>query len=223
MFFSCNRDTLHSFAQQVSEKPTTESHVLWSLCTGSTSHKPVLKLRPNFPLVHQWTWKEFHRALATCTNANKGTTDGHTTTSQRKRKPGHPPRKAETEEDPSMHFYLVNEGGSPVAEEEITKMSHKARMIWTFLDHEGLAPETFGQISIKAWEYYSHMMLAQESFDFLLLCDDGEWKLWEWSTRSYPSWCRCHKGNKLQVGDNQMQRQFIFFLDFQDTDIFLQS
>ncbi|KAH9170881.1 hypothetical protein EDB89DRAFT_2071341 [Lactarius sanguifluus] len=43
---------------------------------------------------------------------------------------------------------------------------------------------------MKAWEYYSRMMLADEAHDFLLLCDDGEWKLWEWSTRSYPSWHR---------------------------------
>jgi len=30
------------------------------------------------------------------------------------------------EEDPSTHFYLVNEDGSPVAEEEIAEMSRKA-------------------------------------------------------------------------------------------------
>ena len=69
-------------------------------------------------------------------------------------------------------------------------MSRKARMLWTTLDEDGMAPQTFGQISMKAWEYFSRMMLADEAHDFLLLCNDGEWKLREWSTRSYPSWHR---------------------------------
>lgn len=34
------------------------------------------------------------------------------------------------------------------------------------------------------------MILSDKTFGFLLLCDDGEWKLREWSTRSYPSWHR---------------------------------
>ena len=53
-----------------------------------------------------------------------------------------------------------------------------------------MAPQSFGQISMRAWEYYSSTMLADEAFEFLLFCDDGEWKLREWSTRSYPSWYR---------------------------------
>ena len=61
-------------------------------------------------------------------------------------------------------------------------------MLWRLLDSDGMAPPTFGQILMRAWEYYSSVMLADEVFNFLLLCDNGEWKLKEWSTRSYPSW-----------------------------------
>jgi len=92
--------------------------------------------------------------LAAINNANKGTTDGNATTCQKKRKPGHPPREANLEEDnwPSTHFYLVNEDGTPVLEDNIAEMSCKARMIWTSLDNKGLALESFSQISLKAWE-----------------------------------------------------------------------
>lgn len=34
------------------------------------------------------------------------------------------------------------------------------------------------------------MMLVDEQLYFLLLCDNGEWKLREWCSRSYPSWHR---------------------------------
>ncbi|KAF8256557.1 hypothetical protein EI94DRAFT_1821972 [Lactarius quietus] len=67
-------------------------------------------------------------------------------------------------------------------------MSRKVRMLWRTLDEDGMAPQTFGQISMKAWEYFSAIMLADKSFEFLLLWDDGEWKLREWSMQSYPSW-----------------------------------
>ena len=61
-------------------------------------------------------------------------------------------------------------------------------MLWRTLNSDGMAPPSFGQILMRAWEYYSAVMLADKAFDFLLLCDNGEWKLREWSTRSYPSW-----------------------------------
>ena len=39
-------------------------------------------------------------------------------------------------------------------------------------------------------EYFLRTMLTDKAHKFLLLCDDGEWKLQEWSTQSYPSWYR---------------------------------
>ena len=49
-------------------------------------------------------------------------------------------------------------------------------------------PQTFGQISGKAWEYFSQMLLVDKIHKFLLLCNNGEWKLREWCMQSYPSW-----------------------------------
>jgi hypothetical protein len=38
-------------------------------------------------------------------------------------------------------------------------------------------------------------MLSDKAFEYLLLCNDREWKLQEWSTRSYPLW-HCNRFNK---------------------------
>ena len=91
----------------------------------------------------------------------------------------------------------------PVSEEQIVEMSHKARMLWRTLNSNGMALPTFGQISMRAWEYYSSMMLADKALEFLLLCDDGEWKLREWSTRSYPSW---HRNRLNKDTDNELTK-----------------
>ncbi|KAH9007788.1 hypothetical protein EDB84DRAFT_1447321 [Lactarius hengduanensis] len=107
-----------------------------------------------------WLRKEYRRAAR---KQNRGETDGNVTSVQAKRKPGRPPRD---------------------------KMSRKAQMLWRTLDKNGLAPETFGKISAKAWDYFSRTILADKAHEFLLLCVDGEWKLREWSTKSYPSWYR---------------------------------
>jgi hypothetical protein len=107
-----------------------------------------------------------------------------------KRKPGRPARESDDEEDHSSHFYLENRDGTPVNKSEVAEMSRKARMIWRTLDKDGLAPTTFGKMIKPALEYFLRTMLADKAHEFLLLCDDGEWKLREWSTRSYPSWYR---------------------------------
>ena len=128
------------------------------------------------------------------TNTQRGETDGDTTAVHGKGK--HRRRRKGSDPDcKTSHFYLENSDRVPVSEEQITEMSRKARMLWRTLDYDGMAPQTFGQISMRAWEYFSSMMLAEEAFDFLLLCDNGEWKLREWSTRSYPLW-HCNRLSK---------------------------
>ena len=107
----------------------------------------------------------------------------------KKKKRGRPPKDSNEESKPK-HSYLENIDGVPVSDEQITEMSRKARMLWRTLEEDGMAPMTFSQISHRAWEYYSTLMLADKAYNFLLLCNDGEWKLREWSTRSYPSWHR---------------------------------
>ena len=119
---------------------------------------------------------------------------------------GRPTKNTDGDNERPRHPYLVNADGVPVSEEQVAEMSRKARMLWRMLDADGMAPLTFGQISYKAWEYYSSIMLADKLFDFLLLCDDGEWKLREWSSKSYPSWHR-HRFNK-DPDDDQAKGMF---------------
>lgn len=67
--------------------------------------------------------------------------------------------------------------------------------LWRMLHKDGMAPSTFGQISTKAWEYFTSMILLDKAFEFLLLCNNGEWKLREWLMRSYLSW-HCNRFNE---------------------------
>ncbi|KAH9007492.1 hypothetical protein EDB84DRAFT_1572818 [Lactarius hengduanensis] len=185
------RGAIELFAKEYHES-TSGIHingVLASLRTGTVPAKPALRKRTDVPMVVQWTRKDFRRVSATKGNTNRGETDGNATSVRQKGKRGRP-RKDSNDDGHATHHYLENEDGTPVSADIVAEMSRKARMLWATLDEDGMAPATFGGISMKAWEYFSRMMLADEAHDFLLLCDDGEWKLWEWSTRSYPSWHR---------------------------------
>lgn len=137
-----------------------------TLKTASGDPIPIM-LMANLPLV----------------NDTKGESDGSSSTSRAKAKPGRPPKDLYEE-----YFYLENEDGSLVIREVLFRMSQKAQTIWETLDEHGLAPTTFDKISENAWEFYARSMLSDPEFFFLQLCDDGQWKLKEWSNSSYPFW-----------------------------------
>jgi hypothetical protein len=100
--------------------------------------------------VSQWTKKHFRHMLKTLNNALQGETDGNATSMQKKGKPGRPRKDANNEDSKTSHFYLEDADGVPVSEEQITEMSCKAHMLWRTLHEDGMAPETFSQISMKA-------------------------------------------------------------------------
>jgi hypothetical protein len=188
------RESLALFANGYCEGSQSTSRVLTTIRAGNLPAIPARKNRCDFPNVHLWTRKEFRCKITAQKRAQQGDTDGNAISAPQKRKPGRP-RKAsiadnnnDDEDLLTGHFYLESADGIPVSDEEITEMSRKARMLWRTLHEDGLAPSTFGKISMKAWEYFASMILSDKAFEFLLLCDDSEWKLREWSTRSYPSW-----------------------------------
>ncbi|KAI9447367.1 hypothetical protein BJY52DRAFT_1193331 [Lactarius psammicola] len=181
------KEALELFARDYHENRQASSGGFLSISSEILPPKQALKIRTDNPQVHYWVKKEYTHAMR---KQNRGETDGNATTVQVKRKRGRPPRESDDEEDHSAHFYLENQDGTPVDKSTIAEMSRKARMLWRTLDKNGLAPETFGKISKKAWDYFSRTILADQTHEFLLLCDDGEWKLREWSTKSYPSWYR---------------------------------
>ncbi|KAF8273911.1 hypothetical protein EI94DRAFT_1085324 [Lactarius quietus] len=113
----------------------------------------------------------------------KRETNRDSSSSRAKPKPGCPPKDLYEE-----YFYLENEDGTLVSREVIFRMSQKAQTIWEILDEHGLAPTTFDKISETAWEFYARSMLSDPEFFSLRLCDDGQWKLREWSNSCYSSW-----------------------------------
>lgn len=121
------------------------------------------------------------------TDTKTGETDGDSSTARAKAKPGCP-REDSNEDSISEYFYLENSDGTTVSKEAISQMSQKAHTIWETLDEHGLAPTSFDKISETAWDHYARIMLDDPEFFFLRLCDDGQWKLKEWSNSSYPSW-----------------------------------
>ncbi|KAI9436142.1 hypothetical protein BJY52DRAFT_1197170 [Lactarius psammicola] len=156
------KEALHLFAKEYHDNKNTSDGGFLSISSEILPPKQALKLRTDNTALNYWV----------------------------KRKRGRPPRESDDDEDHSAHFYLENQDGTPVDKSAVAEMSRKARMLWRTLDKNGLAPETFGKISKNAWDYFSRTMLTDKAHEFLLLCDDGEWKLREWSTKSYPSWYR---------------------------------
>lgn len=103
------------------------------------------------------------------------------------------------------HFYLENTDGTLVSGSGIVEMSRKAHMLWRTLNEEtqeSMAPQTFGQILGKAWEYFLQMLPVNKAHEFLLLCDDREWKLREWCMQLYPTWY-CHR---FALGDKDVDK-----------------
>ena len=183
------REAIAHFAMEYHKGGFGNGKVITSLKYGNLPPKHTLRQRADTPQIDLWTKKQLRSAVQARANAQRGDTDGNATSAHTKKKKGRPSKGFKIDDNPT-HFYLQNEDGSPVDDDRIVEMSRKARMLWRTLDKDNMAPPTFGQISAKAWEYFSRIMLADEAYDFLLLCDDGEWKLWEWCTRSYPSWHR---------------------------------
>ena len=201
-----HRDALALFANDYHEGGHTTGHVPTKVRSGNPVTRPAPKKREDFPPVRLWTRKEFRSECVLHANAQRGETDGDATSTRGIGRPGRP-RKGSDKDNRPTHFYLENADGVPVSEEQIAEMSRKARMLWRSLDSDGLAPQSFGQISMRAWEYYSSVILADEAFDFLLLCDDGEWKLREWSTRSYPSW---YRNRFTKDADDELEKGELF-------------
>ena len=88
-----------------------------------------------------------------------------------KAKCGQPHNGTDDNNSQKTHFYLENTDSTLVLGSESGKMSCKAHMLWRTLNGEGMATN-FGQISGKAWEYFSQMLLVDKIHKFLLLCNN---------------------------------------------------
>ncbi|KAH9039920.1 hypothetical protein EDB84DRAFT_1020222 [Lactarius hengduanensis] len=156
-----------------------------TLKTASGNATPIL-LMTNVPLT---------------ADMKKGESDGDSSTAGTKAKPGRQ-RQDSDSDSMSEYFYLQNADGTTVSKEVISRMSEKAQAIWEALDERGLAPTTFDNISEIAWDFYARIMLNDPEFFFLQLCDDGQWKLKEWSNSSYSSWYDNRGQEKAESNDS---------------------
>jgi len=72
-------------------------------------------------------------------------------------------------------------------------MSTEVQMAWQSLHKQKMAPKMFSKISMEAWEFIAHSILPNPKLEFLLYCDDRQWKLKEWCKQNYSSWT-CNQG-----------------------------
>ncbi|KAF8256582.1 hypothetical protein EI94DRAFT_1764992 [Lactarius quietus] len=97
-------------------------------------------------------------------------------------------RTKTTQSSGPKHAYLEREDGTPISTDERRLLSQKARAVWTTLISYNQAPKTWGKLSSIGWEFYARTMLNIQGLEILRLCDDGQWKLKEWSKHHYSGW-----------------------------------
>ena len=76
--------------------------------------------------------------------------------------------------------------GESVPSSRIDEIGDAAKLAWNELHHFHLAPTTWAKKIDRANEFFSNTM--QTKFPKLWLCQ-GDWKLQEFETERYPTWC----------------------------------
>jgi len=98
----------------------------------------------------------------------------------------------------STHPYLKNADGTSMKSVKLRQMSQKAWCALGALRDYGCLAEPWSDVKHDAYRYYYAMMLSDPDFIFPRFCNNGEWKLQEWTTRLFPSWAKKLHGNKRE-------------------------
>src|SRR6266404_2464238 len=187
------RDLIDKFATDYHEHcGTGSSNGHLPIAISSLPLLPEPQKRGDYPKV-VWTSEEF---TDTSIHENRGETPRSATIITRKPKLGRPSNN--NTEEKSKHLYFQDAAGSPVSRKTIAEMSKRARTLWISLDDKGLAPMTFGTMTENAWTYFFRMMVTEPKYEFLLLCNDMQWKLRKWCVHSYSSWYTKWQVRKLK-------------------------
>ncbi|KAH9012919.1 hypothetical protein EDB84DRAFT_1568917 [Lactarius hengduanensis] len=162
-----------------------------SVVTAALRPAPNPRNRADYPTVPFWMRVEYAQSLR---NANKGETNGEAKSVEPAARRGRPPNDPidQAVDNSKSSAFLHNADGTRISKEALRHLSWRARMLWISLDRRKLAPPTFGGITAPAWEYYARTLLNDPKLEFLLLCDDTEWKLRLWSTKAYSCWSGAH-------------------------------
>jgi hypothetical protein len=176
--FSSTLSTLATFVTTGMHLGPADPSAPLPLPTKNLPDKPNAVEKPTG--VNYWYKKTYEETL----NKQKKETDVLAT--QAKRRRGRPARSDKDEN--SSHPYLEAEDGTPVSKDLLRLLSQKARRAWSVLLEKRRAPAKWSSISTESYDYYIRTMLNDDALKFLLYCNDGEWKLAEWSKKSYSSW-----------------------------------
>lgn len=189
--------TVDAFAAEYHDlKARSDDGKRRALSLAGVAPWPPLLLKEEKPQVIYWV-KDFY--LRASGGQHKGDTDGDGTTVATKNKAGRPRKNRKSgisdeelgiEGETHKHVYLEKEDGKLISVLELRALSQKARGVWEDLLNEGHAPKTWGKISSVAWEYYARNVLNEPGLEFLRFCEEGQWKLREWSQLNYSGWAK---------------------------------
>jgi hypothetical protein len=149
---------------------------------------PQLLAQGDKPSVIYWLRELFQ---GTPEAQQKGETDGNATIIAQKNKVGRPLKSTDANNIPGnkhKHIYLEREDGTPISVLDLRLLSNKAHKIWETLLNHGWAPKSWGKISSVASDFHARSILNTPGLEFLQLCDDGQWKLMEWTQQNYSGW-----------------------------------
>ena len=187
---------------------------------------PELTSRDEKPDVMFWLRDVYQRSLVV---QPKGETDGTATAVTTKNKAGRPRKSTDPESlgiqgETHKHLYLEREDGTPISIAELRALSQKAHTLWQSLYTMGCALRTWGKITSLAWEYYARSMLNEPGLEFLRLCDDGQWKLREWTQLNYSPWAKRNgirdvRPKKEPGGDNPLNNGDLIQMEPKDEDL----
>lgn len=187
---------------------------------------PELSTRDEKPDVVFWLRDVYQRTIA---SQPKGDMDGNATTTAAKNRPGRPRKSTDPDSlgiqgDTHKHLYLEREDGTPISVLELRVLSQRAHSLWQSLHTLGFAPRTWGKITSIAWEYYARSMLNEPGLEFLRLCDDGQWKLREWTQLNYSPWAKRNRirearPKKEPEDDNPLNNEELIQMEPSDEEV----
>ncbi|KAH9167197.1 hypothetical protein EDB89DRAFT_1910207 [Lactarius sanguifluus] len=201
-----HRMTMEQFASEYHELKAASGNGPKPLTLVGVLPLPKIKTREACPEIVQWNRDVYLRSTAKAKAQKRGETDRNAITVKKKAKAGRPPKTADDIDDDSHgHLYLENLDGTLISTASLRKLSSKARSVWFTLADHSEAPPTWGKVSDVAGEYYFRRVLNEPGLEFLQYCDDGLWKLREWTQQSYSGWARNHgiRGSQPRQKDAQ--------------------
>ncbi|KAH9013179.1 hypothetical protein EDB83DRAFT_2321798 [Lactarius deliciosus] len=181
-----HRMTIKQFASEYHELKAASGNGPKPLTLVGVLPLPKIRTREVCPEIVWWNREVYLHSIAKAKAQKRGETDRNAITVTKKAKAGRPPKTVDDDEDLDSHghLYLKNLDGTLISTASLRKLSSKARSIWFSLAKHDEAPPTWGKVSDVAEEFYFRRVLNEPRLEFLQYCDNGLWKLKEWTQQS---------------------------------------